>query len=115
MTVEGIICDMLSNPLTDGLTLTGGEPFAQAEDCAKIAQAAREAGLNVWCYSGWTLEELQTMPEAQALLAEIDVLVDGLFLQEEKSLTLKWRGSKNQRVIDLKASAESGKIQLLFP
>jgi len=105
---------MQSNPLTDGLTLTGGEPFAQAADCAKIARAAKTAGLNVWCYSGWTLEELQTMPAARELLAEIDVLVDGPFLQEEKSLTLKWRGSGNQRVIDLKASAQLEKIQLLF-
>lgn len=112
--VEELIRDMQSNPLTDGLTLTGGEPFAQAADCAKIARAAKTAGLNVWCYSGWTLEELQTMPAARELLAEIDVLVDGPFLQEEKSLTLKWRGSGNQRVIDLKASAQLEKIQLLF-
>jgi len=114
ISVEELIRDMLSNPLTDGLTLTGGEPFAQAADCAKIARAAQEAGLNVWCYSGWTWEELQKMPEAQALLEEIDVLVDGPFWAEEKSLRLKWRGSENQRVIDLKASMESGKIQLLF-
>jgi len=114
VTVEEIIHDMRSNPLTDGLTLTGGDPFFQAEDCAQIAQAAKEAGLNVWCYTGWTLEELQKIPTAQALLAEIDVLVDGPFLQGEKSLTLKWRGSKNQRVIDLKSSMASGKIQLLF-
>ena len=99
--VEEIIADMRSNPLTDGLTLTGGEPFTQAEDCAKIARAAHAAGLNVWCYSGWTLEELREMPEAQVLLREIDTLVDGPYIEAERSLTLPWRGSRNQRVIAL--------------
>lgn len=102
VSVEEIIEDMCSNPLTDGLTLTGGEPFLQAEDCAKIARAAREKGLNVWCYSGWTLEALREMPEARALLREIDVLVDGPYLQEQRSLTLRWRGSENQRILELK-------------
>ena len=101
-TPEALIAEMLSNPLTDGLTLSGGEPFLQAEDCAKIARAAHDAGLNVWCYSGWTLKELEAMPEAQILLREVDVLVDGLYIEAERSLTLKWRGSKNQNIIDLK-------------
>ena len=100
--VEEIIKDMRKNPLTDGLTLTGGEPFYQPEDCARIARAAREAGLNVWCYTGWTLEELREMPEAQVLLQEVDVLVDGPYIQAERSLNLQWRGSKNQRVIPLR-------------
>jgi len=102
VSVRGIIQDMRKNPLTDGLTLTGGEPFLQAADCADIARAAREDGLTVWCYSGWTLEELRKMPEAQVLLREIDVLVDGPYLEEQRSLTLSWRGSENQRIIKLK-------------
>jgi len=100
--VEAVIQDMLQNPLTDGLTLTGGEPFLQPEDCAAIARAARAAGLNVWCYSGWTLEQLREMPEAERLLREIDVLVDGPYRQEQRSLTLNWRGSENQRIIEIK-------------
>ena len=100
--VEEIIKDMLKNPLTDGLTLTGGEPFLQPKDCAALARAARAAGLNVWCYSGWTLEELSAMPEAQVLLRELDVLVDGPYLQAERSLTLPWRGSENQRILPLR-------------
>ena len=103
---EEIIRDMLRNPLTDGLTLTGGEPFMQPEDCAKIARAAKEAGLNVWCFSGWTLEQLREMPEAQVLLRELDVLVDGPYIEAQRSLTLKWRGSENQRVIPLGEACE---------
>ena len=100
--VAALIADMQSNPLIDGLTLTGGEPFSQAESCAKLARAARCTGLNIWCYTGWTIEQLQTCPEAQVLLSEIDVLVDGPYIEAERSLTLKWRGSKNQRVIPLR-------------
>lgn len=99
--VADIIADMQKNPLTDGLTLTGGEPFSQPEDCAKLACAARAAGLNVWCYTGWTLEQLQAMPEAQILLRQIDVLVDGPYEEARRSLTLQWRGSENQRIICL--------------
>ena len=111
MTVEEIIQDMRSNPLLDGLTLSGGEPFLQAQDCAKIARAARDAGLNVWCYTGFTLEMLQNMPEAQVLLTEIDVLIDGPYIQEKRSLTLKWRGSENQRIIPLRGDAAPWGVQ----
>lgn len=114
MTRDEVIAQMLSNPLTDGLTLTGGEPFAQAEDCLVIARAAREKGLNVWSYSGWTFEKLMNEgTEAQkALLRELDVLVDGPFMIDERSLTLNWRGSRNQRVINVPATLEAGEIVL---
>ena len=103
MTTDEVIAQMLSNPLTDGLTLSGGEPFAQSADCLTIARAAHEHGLNVLAYTGWTYEHLlRDGNEAQkALLNEVDVLVDGPFLLSERSLDLPWRGSKNQRVITL--------------
>ena len=107
MTVDEIIQDMRRNPLLDGLTLSGGEPFAQAQDCAKIARAAHEAGLNVWCYTGYTLETLRENPEAQVLLREIDVLVDGPYIQEQRNLRLQWRGSDNQRVTELDRDTNS--------
>jgi len=100
--VEELIEDMRRNPLTDGLTLSGGEPFLQIDDCVKLAKAAHAKGLNVWCYSGWTLEELKEMPQAAPLLEEIDVLVDGAYVESQRSLSLPWRGSANQRVIALK-------------
>jgi len=115
ITAEAVVTEMLKNPLTDGLTLTGGEPFSQAEDCAIIARAARERGLNVWAWSGWTFEELLKEPAQGALelLALCDVLVDGLYLESERSLSLKWRGSKNQRVLDVKKSLDAGEAVLL--
>ena len=114
MTVDEVVRAMLSNPITDGLTLSGGEPFAQAEECLAVARAAHEHGLNVWCYSGWTFDHLLTEgTDAQrTLLRELDVLVDGPFVQSERSLALSWRGSRNQRVIDVQASLAAGKIVL---
>ena len=108
MTAEEVISKMLSNPLTDGLTLSGGEPFSQAADCAAIAAAAQKNGLNVWAYSGHTFEELLELSKSDngiaALLAQIDVLVDGPFILSERTLSLSWRGSRNQRLIDVKKS-----------
>ena len=110
---KDIIRRMLSNPLTDGLTLSGGEPFAQPEACGEIARAARENGLNVWAYSGWTFEQLlsDSRPGVRTLLELCDVLVDGPFLLEEKSFNIKWRGSRNQRLIDVQRSLASGQTE----
>ena len=114
LSVEALAGELDKNPLLDGLTLSGGEPFAQAKDCAALARAARARGLNVWCYSGWTLEELlqDTRPGVRELLELADVLVDGPFLLEQRSLTLKWRGSANQRVLDLPRSLAAGEAVL---
>lgn len=104
MTVEEIVSEMRSNPLTMGLTLSGGEPFEQALDCLKLAKKAHDYGLNVWCYTGYMLEYLQIHgnQDQKALLEEIDVLVDGRYVKELRSLSLEWRGSSNQRIIYLR-------------
>lgn len=108
--VEEVIRQMRSNPLTDGVTLTGGEPFFQPADCAKIAEAAKKDGLNVWAYTGYTFEQLFNLsdPDIKRLLSLTDVLVDGPFILSERSLNIKWRGSRNQRLIDAKKSLEAG-------
>lgn len=108
--VEEVIRQMLSNPLTDGVTLSGGEPFSQPKDCLMIAEAAKKAGLNVWTYTGYTFEYLlnSSEPDVKELLKLTDVLIDGPFILTERSLSLKWRGSKNQRVLDIKKSLEAG-------
>ena len=105
-----IIAKMRKNPLLDGVTLSGGEPFCQPEACAEIARAARELGLNVWSYSGYTFEELLQGTEAQKeLLRELDVLVDGRFELEKRSLECKFRGSSNQRLVNVPASLQEGR------
>ena len=107
-TTDKIIDLMISNPLTDGLTLSGGEPFCQSIACAEIAHAAHAAGLNVWAYSGWRFEQLAADNEKRELLQLCDVLVDGPFILSLRSLSLPWRGSKNQRLIDVPASLKAG-------
>lgn len=113
--MEELVEQMLSNPLTDGLTLSGGEPFGQAADCAVLAREARKGGLNVWCWTGFTFEDLLTQadPDRMALLREVDVLVDGPFLITERTLDLPWRGSRNQRLIRIPESLAAGKAVLL--
>lgn len=110
--VESIIQKMDQNPLLDGITLTGGEPFHQASAMAAIGRAARSRGLHVITFTGWTWEEL-TAPgqpaEWRELLEATDVLVDGPFELALRSLDLNFRGSKNQRVLDVPKSLQANK------
>ena len=112
--VDELAEKLLSNPLTDGLTLSGGEPFCQAEECAKLAAAAREKGLNVWTYTGYTYERLISgeVPGAMDLLAQTDVLVDGPFVEAQKSYAALFRGSTNQRLIHVPRSLAAGQVVL---
>lgn len=112
MTLREIIRKMESNPLTDGLTLSGGEPFEQSTECAALAWIAQVNELNVWCYTGYTFEHLRDHgSKAQKdLLQRVDVLVDGPYIEAERTLSLPWRGSKNQRLIDVQASLKAGKV-----
>ena len=100
--VDELIEQMKNNPLLDGLTISGGEPFLQAEACAELARKAHEIGLNVWCYTGHTFEELVASEVYKRLLNQVDILVDGEFILEQRTLSLPWRGSKNQRLIDVR-------------
>ena len=113
-TLEELAERMLANPLTDGVTLSGGEPFLQAAECAALARIAREKGLNVWTYTGYTFEKLlaEGDPARLELLAATDVLVDGPFWLAEKSYDALFRGSRNQRLIDVPASLKTGAVVL---
>ena len=84
--------------------------MCQSEACLEICKAAKELGLNVWCYTGFTYEKILNNPKQRALLQYIDVLVDGKFVLEEKSFDIYFRGSRNQRIIDVKKSLEEEKV-----
>ena len=107
--VEAIVDIVKSNPLCRGVTFSGGEPFAQAEGFAKLAKLLKADGYEVASYSGYTFETLLKGSEAQKELLEcIDILIDGPFVQAEKSLEIAFRGSRNQRILDVKKSLAAG-------
>jgi len=105
-----ILAAIKKNPLLDGLTLTGGEPLLQIEAACELAHAVKNFGLNVWCYTGYTFEEIPAA--AERLLENVDVLVDGAFIESLRDLDLQFRGSSNQRIIDVKKSRAQNKIVL---
>ena len=111
---EDILAAAAENPLLDGITLSGGDPFLQPVPCLALAEGAHKIGLNVWTYTGYTWEALWEENDADklALLKETDVLVDGPFLLAERSLELQFCGSRNQRLIDVKKSLAEGKVVL---
>ena len=115
MSVEEIIAQLDQSPLTCGLTLSGGDPMMQPEDCRKLAEAAHERGWDVWTYTGYIWEALwqEGNPERLALLRESDVLVDGPYMAAQSSYAAYFRGSTNQRLIDVKRSLAAGEVQIL--
>lgn len=115
VTIGKLLRDIAENPLLSGVTFSGGEPFCQPEPLAKLAAAIHRLGLDVTVYTGYTLEELLAMasPAIRALLDQADVLVDGKYIEAERDLTLRFRGSANQRVIDMNATRMKGEISLL--
>ena len=111
---EDILAAAAENPLLDGITLSGGDPFLQPVPCLALAEGAHKIGLNVWTYTGYTWEALLEENDAEklALLKETDVLVDGPFLLAERSLELRFCGSRNQRLIDVKKSLAEDQVVL---
>ncbi|MGI6738923.1 MAG: anaerobic ribonucleoside-triphosphate reductase activating protein [Christensenellales bacterium] len=111
---EDIISEFSKNPLLQGLTLSGGEPIMQPEASLVLASAAKEKDLDVWLYTGFVFEELlENKNDAiKELLNYIDVMVDGPFILKERSIDLLYRGSKNQRLIDVKKSISLGNTVL---
>ena len=116
MEEETILEIVRSNPLCRGVTFSGGEPFAQAEGFAKLAELLKSEGYEVASYSGYTFETLlRGTPAQKELLANIDVLIDGPFLMEERSLELSFRGSRNQRILDVPKSLAAGQAVPVTP
>ena len=111
--VKDVIEELKTIKNQDGITLSGGDPVCQSDACYEISKAAHEMGLNVWCYTGYTYEMMLTNPKMRRLLDQIDVLVDGKFIQEEKSYDIYFRGSRNQRIIDVSKSLKEEKVVLV--
>ena len=108
--VEDLVDVVRSNPLCRGVTFSGGEPFAQAKGFAKLARLLKEKGYEVASYSGYTFEELlEGSDDQKELLSAIDILIDGPFIQAQKSLEIAFRGSRNQRILDVKKSLAEGR------
>ena len=119
--LASIIREINANPLLDGVTFSGGDPFFSPQDFLPVIRQVKEqTGLNVWCYTGYLFDK-ELLSESRArcevtdeMLSMIDVLVDGEFKQELKDITLKFRGSSNQRIIDVQKSLQSGEVVLYY-
>lgn len=104
VTVEGLSGMVEANmDYIDGITLSGGEPFQIrfVDDLLEFTSRMKKSGLSIWCYTGHTYENLVKVPEFQALLGNIDVLIDGPFMHDLYDPELKFRGSSNQRMLEL--------------
>ena len=104
VTVDTLLADITKNPFVKAVTLSGGEPFCQPAALALLAAPLKEKGYHLMCYTGYTFEQLLQKEDARPLLEQLDLLVDGPFVLDRKNIELKFRGSDNQRVLDVPAS-----------
>lgn len=115
ITVDEIIDKIEKAPYLDGITLSGGDPFFQVEEMLKLLKIVKEkTNVNVWVYSGYTFEEIielgKKKNEYLEVIKYIDVLVDGRFIFEKRDISLQYKGSTNQRIIDVIKSREMDMI-----
>lgn len=114
--IDRLMEEIEKNKLLAGVTFSGGEPFCQPEGFVELGRRVREIGLNITVFTGYTLEQLEEMaqdsPAVGELLELTDILIDGLYVQDLRDLTLQFRGSSNQRVIDMNETRNSGEIAI---
>ena len=115
VSVAEITAEVKANPLLSGITLSGGDPFTQAGPCAVLAEEVRALGLSVMTYTGYCWEELlaSDRPEWRRLIEATGILVDGPFIQAQKNIGLRFRGSANQLLIDVPQSLAAGRVVTL--
>lgn len=115
--IDELIMDTLSNPILRGVTFSGGDPWEQADKFAYMARAFKDKGLDIWSYTGYTFEYIIGNKDERLgwndLLNNIDVLVDGKFEEDKMQEGLKFKGSTNQRIIDVKESLRLNKIIII--
>ncbi|MDD6181504.1 MAG: 4Fe-4S cluster-binding domain-containing protein [Desulfovibrionaceae bacterium] len=112
VSVQELLEGVRARAFMRAVTFSGGEPFLQARALLPLAAALRAEGYHLCAYTGYTWEALQGMPDAAALLPLLDLLVDGPYLKEQRSLELRFRGSANQRILDVQASLRAGRVVL---
>ena len=112
---DALLEELRKNPLLKGVTFSGGEPFCQAAPLAELAEKVHALGLDVIVYTGYTYERLTDKrdPDVDALLRQADLLIDGPYLEAQRDLTLRFRGSANQRVIDMNRTRAEGRVVTL--
>ena len=108
VSAEDVLARIQGDPLVHGITFSGGEPFEQAQALLPLAAELKRRGYHLMAFSGYTFEQLLPKPGCRELLSLLDLLVDGPFIEEETSLELRFRGSRNQRILNLAASRDAG-------
>lgn len=115
--IADLVKDTVKDTTVKGITLSGGDPVEQSDAAATMAEMFSMLGYNVWCYTGYTFEDLLEMAEEDKnicrLLHSIDVLVDGKFIKELSNKEIhfmKFKGSENQRIINVPESLRTGRV-----
>lgn len=114
--IDELVGSILENPLLDGITLSGGDPMYSTKPVIELINRLKNkrTDLNIWLYTGFTFEECLADKNRKQLLKLVDVLVDGTYQKCNRSLHLRFRGSSNQRIIDVQKSLKDGKIHILI-
>lgn len=110
MDVEEIVNDVLNSKHIDGVTFSGGDPFYQPKEFKYIAHKLHENDINIMSYTGFTYEKIIESSEMKDLLEDIDILIDGPFVENKKTFKIPFRGSENQRAIDVQNSLKESKV-----
>ena len=100
--ISAVIDHVKKNPLLNGVTFSGGDPLEEenAKDLVHFLKMIKDENINIWCYTGFTYEEILENEKLSVLLPYLDALVDGPYIESQRDLSLRFRGSKNQRIIE---------------